>query len=57
MIQWLRLCASNDGVQIRFLVGELRLHMLCGHKTKILKFQQKIIKQGNKHLEKIGKKK
>ena len=57
MIQWLRLCASNDGVQIRFLVGELRLHMLCGHKTKILKFQKKIIKQGNKHLEKIGKKK
>ena len=60
MVHWLRLRTSNDGEQIRLLVGELRSHMLCGHKTKILKFQKKrIIKQGEKkkHLEKIGKKK
>ena len=41
MVHWLRLRTSNDGEQIRLLVGELRSHMLCGHKTKILKFQKK----------------
>ena len=46
MVQWLRLHASNNGVQIRFLVGELRSHMLCGHKTKIFKLQKK--KKGKK---------
>ena len=27
VVQWLRLCASNVGVQIQLLVGELRSHM------------------------------
>ena len=57
MVQWLRLHASNNGVQIRFLVGELRSHMLCGYKTKIFKLQKKKKREKKKHLEKLGKKK
>ena len=30
VVQWLRLCVSNAGVQVQFLVKELRSHMLCG---------------------------
>ena len=28
-IQWLRLCASNAGAQVQFLVRELRSCVLC----------------------------
>ena len=35
VVQWLRLCASTAGAQVRSLVGELRSHMpLCMAKGK-----------------------
>ena len=43
VVQWLRLCASNEGAWVRSLVGELRSYMLHGvapckkyKKTKIM---------------------
>ena len=33
-IQWLRLCASNAGAQVQFLVRELRSCVLCGTAKK-----------------------
>ena len=33
-VQWLRLCASNSGAQVRSLVGKLRSHMLCNAAKK-----------------------
>ena len=33
-IQWLKPCASNAGLQIQSLVGELRFHVLCGMAKK-----------------------
>ena len=34
VVQWLRFCLPMLGVQVPFLVGELRSHMFLGHKTK-----------------------
>lgn len=47
MVHWLRLRTSNDGEQIRLLVGELRSHMLCGAAKKKKKVEAKIYSIGN----------
>ena len=36
MVQWLRLCASNAGVQVQSLVGVLRSYLLSSQKEKYL---------------------
>ena len=35
VVQWLRLCLLTQGVQVRFLVKELRSHMPHGQNTKM----------------------
>ena len=46
MVQWLRLCAPLDVVQIQSLVGELRSHVPC-------RVAQKRIKQWTAYMNKV----
>ena len=41
VVQWLRLCTVNAGVQVLFLIRELRSHMLHGAAKKIKKKKKK----------------
>ena len=40
MVQWLRLCLANWGVQAQSLVRKLRSHMLCSQKNQNIKQKQ-----------------
>ena len=46
MVQWLRLCAPLDVVQVQSLVGELRSHVPC-------RVAQKRIKQWTAYMNKV----
>ena len=43
VVQWLSLCASNARDLVRFLVRELRFHMLCGKAKYMFVYNFKII--------------
>ena len=42
-VQWLRLCASNAGMQVESLVGQRRFHMPCHAVKKQKAVTKKII--------------